>query len=330
MINIKEILRENKIHFVSEGHNVSKNNININCPFCAKTANPDPSEHLGINLDNGWWGCWRDSKHRGKNVYRLFAYLGIESNNFDYETTLEKIANGKFFTEVGEEEKMISNVVVEEFPSNFIPIGNKLLDKNYFKPYLRNRGFNPEEVIERYKLMRSSDMNDKWGWRIIVPIFMEYDVSWVARSIVEDTGLRYLTPTKAEARNVKDCLWNYKELANTRGKYLVICEGVFDAMKIDMLGDPDVRATCSFGVQITEKQFSLIRSLTSNWVQLVVAFDADATNQAFRVWQQLSMYEPIIARPKGRKDFGAMDEEEIVEFQQSLVSRKLITAPSNN
>src|SRR3990170_3506093 len=72
MLDIESALKSKRILYLDSGSNVSRGNINICCPFCPD----DPSYHLGINLETGYWGCWRDSGHRGVTLKRLFKALG--------------------------------------------------------------------------------------------------------------------------------------------------------------------------------------------------------------------------------------------------------------
>jgi len=69
------------IPYVTSGKNVSIGNFNIQCPFC---GHADPSEHMGIEVATGYWGCWRESKHRGKSPQRLIMrllHIGFDQAN---------------------------------------------------------------------------------------------------------------------------------------------------------------------------------------------------------------------------------------------------------
>jgi hypothetical protein len=69
---IRDLIAGSGIEVLDKGHSVSKGNFNIKCPFCGAA---DPGHHMGIRLDNGWWGCWRSSDHRGKSPVRLLCAL---------------------------------------------------------------------------------------------------------------------------------------------------------------------------------------------------------------------------------------------------------------
>src|SRR5258706_108308 len=73
----RRFLEENNITFVDRGPNTKRGEVSIQCPMCGQD---DPSEHLGINLQTGKWGCHRDANHRGKASRTLIkAILGCSS-----------------------------------------------------------------------------------------------------------------------------------------------------------------------------------------------------------------------------------------------------------
>jgi hypothetical protein len=66
-------LREHRIAFITQGANVKRGELNIKCPFCGSA---DPSQHMGLNLDTGWYSCWRNrAQHSGKSPVRLIMAL---------------------------------------------------------------------------------------------------------------------------------------------------------------------------------------------------------------------------------------------------------------
>jgi len=321
MVDIKSILKEYKITFATKGPNVGRNAIAIACPYCAEIGNPDPSTHLRIKLPSNHWNCWRNKSHHGVDIYRLLSKLGIEVAIYT-DNILDKICNGSFFNESeATEEVKYTSVSTEVFPNDFVPIGTKLVDKNYFRPYLLNRGFEElDQLIERYNLMRSMDLNSRWGWRVIAPVFMEHEVSWVGRSIFPTEHIKYLTPSPNEALNVKFSVFNYKELLNSKEPidYIIVCEGYMDALKLDFYGDQRIRATCVFGVNWSDMQLKLLRNLSQRCKNIVIGYDNDAATEGFKLWQSLSDIEAMITHPPFQKDWGAMDVSEIIEFKQQF------------
>ncbi|KKM00724.1 hypothetical protein LCGC14_1801600, partial [marine sediment metagenome] len=72
MIDIRKLLDGWKIEYATTGSNVAKGNVNVKCPMCGMA---DKSEHMGIKLSNGIWGCWRNKAHRGSNLAYLLQSL---------------------------------------------------------------------------------------------------------------------------------------------------------------------------------------------------------------------------------------------------------------
>ena len=63
-MNIIKVLSDYRIDYDTEGKNTSTGFVSIACPWCED----DPSHHLGINLKEGYYTCWRSSEHRGKDI----------------------------------------------------------------------------------------------------------------------------------------------------------------------------------------------------------------------------------------------------------------------
>src|SRR5271166_3036315 len=110
MIDIETTLRTYGIHFVTAGSNVAAHHINIKCPWCSH----DPSEHLGIDLRTGMWGCWRDPAHRGRSLNRLLYKLHIPTTAADKSQLIYKLE-----PTVSEEEE---SPKVFKLPEMFVPI----------------------------------------------------------------------------------------------------------------------------------------------------------------------------------------------------------------
>ena len=72
MLDVLTFLDHNRIPYRTNGPNCAKGHVVIKCPFC---GDEDPSEHLGIQLSTGYWGCWRNSSHRGRRPHRLIMRL---------------------------------------------------------------------------------------------------------------------------------------------------------------------------------------------------------------------------------------------------------------
>jgi hypothetical protein len=308
MIDIKAILSSHKIYYVESGPNTGKGYIGINCPLCKKDSDPDPSQHMQIQLAKGYWHCWRGKGHSGRDIYALLELLGIHNADRDFlSTTFDQ----------PQVYKPIEHVKIYKLPDTFIPINNGILDIPY-RHYLKTRGFNnPDIVIKQYNLRRSN-IHDKWQDRIIIPVENDIEISWTARSIDPNNTLRYRSPGVQDAGNIKDHIFNYQELKNSSGNGIIVTEGPLDAISGDFYSKEfGYRFTCLFGMAAVDKQIKLIKTIAPNFKQLYLALDAGTESSMFYLAQQLEKFSPIIIQiPK--KDIGEMTQQDLIEFIKGL------------
>lgn len=301
MIDIKSLLTKHGIEWRGPGKNVSRNHIGLHCCLCGD----DPSFHMGVNIYTGQWNCWRNSAHKGSNIYRLLSLLGIPyAESEERNSILQQLIDGTYFNqEVKPMEDGKTYTICKKIPDDFIELSQDLsiLAKPYYN-YLKHRGFTKvAEIAKHYKMSRCMTFG-KWSSRLIIPIFMENEVTWVARAINSYNELRYLTPSPTEARSVKDCLFNFNELKETKGDVLLLCEGVLDSIKIDWYNKPRIRATCIFGLAATETQLDLLNQICPNFNTILIGLDDNTLTQSLTLMRQLSKFTPRIVQPP-KKDW---------------------------
>lgn len=309
---LKNLLSTYNIQFREAGENVGRDNININCPFC---AGADPSFHMGLSTVGKGYACWRDPAHRGKNLNRVFKILGLPIVSTDYffaPNVFDDIAGGTFFNKTAVSKPYIKNIT--KLPEHFLPIGDRLETKNH-RNYLATRGFdNPRLVCGTYDLLFSRE--PKWADRIVLPIYINDEVTWTGRTILPGVVPRYRSAAGGEARNIKDCLFNYNELVHTSGAALVIVEGPFDALKLDYYGAPSVRATCLFGMVASETQLALLNNMLGNFDSIYIALDRGEVAGAVKLMKQLPFCQ-ILQLPT--KDFGEMLSDNIQSYIETAI-----------
>ncbi len=197
-INWKRLLDQHSIEYIERGSSVVKGNIAVHCPFC---GNADPSHHLGINLSNGYWGCWRNSDHRGKSPVRLLMALlhmsfaqacdlaGMDEETIDPDGW-DSIKHNPF----GEDTQIIKSARAAQLrmPDDFKEITLAIRTTRHFR-YLEDRGFPTKDIPELCRLYRlraavSGDFKD----RVIMPYYVDANLmTWTGRAIGE-TKMRYL------------------------------------------------------------------------------------------------------------------------------------------
>lgn len=319
---------KHNVYFVTSGRNVAKGNIAIKCPFCGEA---DPSQHMGINLETGAWGCWRDATHRGRKPHKLIMAI-LKCSQAEaaaivgdvYAPDLSEYdAFVKDLQEWNENRKDTNNAKkrwTPPKPIEFLPEFRKLHKANYssarFFRYLSDRGFSYDvaEVASFYSL--HGCLIGDWKDRIIVPIYHRGRlVSWTGRSIYKTAKLRYKTLSVNEGASVsiKDVIFEPRKVARG-GDVLFVTEGPFDALKVDFYAkSKKCRATCLFGVGYTEKQVYQIRNLSRFFKKVVILFDHNAATMAFSLQRALKPCNAIVGElPEHVSDPGDMSRRDVI------------------
>lgn len=312
-------LEENNIHFVTRGPNTKRGEVSINCPMCGED---DPSEHLGINLQTGKWGCHRDGTHRGKAPRTLIkAVLGCSSQQAglivrqyshsdpdSLETALAALENDVVAPSDNDLVKKIKHQRLGPQFNDFNHIKPRGITKRFFT-YLADRGYdNPQSIIDRYDLRCA--LIGRYKDRVIIPIRHSGELlGWTSRAIgTPKNAPRYL----ASSEDVKTTVFNYDAL-NKGGERLFIVEGPFDAMKIDdynfsYTSDYDepvnFRATCTFGTSLTVSQLALLRALAGKFNETWILFDVGAEGPANNLASWLGVKTAML--PSGIDDPGEL------------------------
>ena len=295
-VDVKEFLISNNIEYVETGSNVAKGNINIKCPFC---GNADPSQHMGINLKRGVWGCWRDGRHRGGNfVYLAHILTGLKysevSRMFEinyYQEDLSWQWNEAIQFLYGSADmtiKKVQHIRSLLFPKEFRKINNIGITSRFYN-YIYGRGFKKHHtarVINDYDL--KGCLIGDYKNRIIIPVYLESKlVSWTARHI-GDSVLRYKSISNERAAYpIKSSLYNYDK-AISGGDILFIVEGPFDVLKIDYFGIPYLcRAVGLFNMNIDGDQLYWLSNLASLFKYCVVLLDRGELGNSLGLYNEL-------------------------------------------
>ena len=242
-------------HWKGPRKNISRNWIGINCPWC-----DDPSNHLGINLENNLINCWRCGK-KG-SIMKLLLKLE-KSYNYAIRTLMKYQNDYKIKLEPIEETKEV------KLPG----------DNNFTKmhlDFLLKRGLNPDFVIDHYKL-KACGPAGKYKFRIIIPVFVGGRlVTFTSRDITGKRTKYMHCPSNKSIMPIKSTLYNIDRARDT----VVLVEGVFDVFR---LGDGSI---ASFGTELTKNQISLL--LKKEIKNIFIMFDSDAIDKAKKVAATIS------------------------------------------
>lgn len=330
MINWRRIITDNGIEHIERGANVKRGEINIKCPLCGPA---DPSFHLGLNLDNGWWACWRNKMHRGKSPVRLLMALlrvpywkarelaGLSADYVDPEGFTAVVARILGHAAVVEGPKSEARRFLQ-LPSDVIPISEKAPRSRRHYEYLaedRGFGFFTRDLCDLYDLCAARGV---WVDRVLIPYFIGGElVTWTARAIAE-SRIRYRDLAVDDCLvPPKETLYNYDCIA-AGGKVLLICEGPVDALKLDFFGfGAGVRAVALSTNSMTDEQLYMLEEARDQFLWLGVMMDATPAGTAATtvMCDQLAhLNARSIPVPYQRKDAGALAPHQAIAFADRL------------
>lgn len=281
MFDVLGFLLRHNIPYITHGVNVKRGEININCPFCARTTTPDPSFHCGIDVERGRFSCWRNRRqHVGRTLHRLIMALTGGS----YAEACRVLGDTPIWLRAGAWERLLDDPEPTQppeplvFPPDIEPIDLKSFRCRRFAAYLADdRGFFPRSVpkiVNWYRLHCA--VAGRYKDRVVIPNHVGGRlVNWTARSIYSGASVRYLSldATRGAWMSIKDCVFNADALL-AGGSVLVVVEGPFDAMKLDCYGAAvGVRATCLFNKKVTMAQVGFLSELANVFQKIVVLLD---------------------------------------------------------
>ena len=329
-----DLLRQNHVPFVERGANVKRGEVNIRCPFCGSA---DPSHHMGLNLETGFWACWRNSNHRGKSPLRLIVQLlgvpygkarqlaGITEDSWRDPDGFDALAARL----MGRVPDMQLNQVRREFlqfPREFRYIEDRGATLAAWEYLAYDRCFGPDNVDHLCDLygLRTA-ITGPYKMRVVLPYVMDGEmVAWTGRAITT-AELRYKDLAIEDCLvEVRDTLYNHDALLDG-GDVLVVQEGPFDALKLDFFGrDCGVRSVALSTNTITDEQVYLLSAYATNFK--AVAFMMDNTTGLGSVdsWRMQDRVKVIprltspIAVPYGLKDAGELSPRQAEEFATTI------------
>ncbi len=314
MLNWVDFLQQHRIDYTFGG----KNEIVIPCPFCGVH---DPSKHMSIAIDGRGWKCWRNKeKHSGRSPIRLIQALarcnyeqarqiaGIKTTHIpdDFMTKITTAVAGP----ASNESCKLS------MPQEFREFGDVPMARPY-TAYMAGRGYHGIALAHIYGLRWCAE--GPFGGRVIFPVWADGLVSWTGRAISQQSSIRYKTlttdPERARYEHtplavgpITNYLLWWDMLMQSYDDTIYLCEGPFDALKINFLGRRHgVCATCFFTNSPSNAQIDLLHELLPRYSKRYILLDQDAWPIALRLEQSLSTLGVKALRlPDGIKDPGEL------------------------
>lgn len=333
-IDWRDLLTKERVAFIERGANVKRGEINIKCPFCGSA---DPSYHMGLNLENGWWACWRNKKgHSGKSPVRLLMALlripywkarelaGLQQDYIDpegFSAVAARILGRGLDNPQALAEKAPARFL--SMPREFQRIDESARCRRHWA-YLESRGFDfIGELCEIYNLQMA--VSGHWAYRVIIPYEIDHElVTWTGRAIA-DSKYRYLDLSVDESLvPPKETLYNYDCIADG-GRGLLVVEGPVDALKLDFYGaGVDIRAVGLSTNSLTDAQLYMLEEARGQFEWLGVMMDNTPTGivDSMKIADQLRWLGDVrsIRVPFGKKDGGALSADEAIQFTGDLAS----------
>lgn len=329
----ERLFKEQRITYITKGANVKRGEIAVQCPFCG-TA--DPSQHMGISLDTGWWSCWRNrAMHSGKSPLRLIMRLlrvpygrareiaGLGDDYVDPEgfdaVAARLLGRDKDLRPEQTERRFLA------LDPDFKPITDAIKTRRA-QNYLYDRGFNGRGdagddvnlLCKAYGLHTA--YRGFWQDRIIIPYYQDgMLVTWTARAVANAT-IRYRDLSLDESiLGPKETLFNF-DCIEGGGNTLVIVEGPMDALKLDFYGRPlGVRSVALSTNTVKDAQAFLLQAAVDKFKRVVIMLD-NATGlgimDSMRMKQALYFLGNIAISPvpAGRKDAGDLLPNEAIAW----------------
>lgn len=306
MFDWPSFLQQNNIHHVASGPNVSKGNIAIRCVWCGSA---DDSQHLVINLNGQGFKCWRDRSHSGRNPARLIqALLNCSWDQANVIAGQGKSLPNDFMSKVKASLMKQEPIQVEnklKFSSDFKKF-SKLPSCKIYLDYIMSRGFTIADT-QKYNVYYASQ--GLYKGRVIFTVMYEGKlVGWTGRTVYPSQNARYKTLTndkeKADEqgeipapRPISDFLLFYDRLVVSDANTIVLCEGPFDAWKVNCIGEYlGVVATCFFTSSMSKQQVNLLHGLLPKFENKLLLLDQNTFSKATRIGKDLTALDVVIKK----------------------------------
>jgi hypothetical protein len=298
-----EFFDARKIYYRTHGPNTSQGQCVIHCPWCGIS---DPSEHLSVSLTGKGFRCWRDPSHSGKSPVKLIqALLGCSWEEARGIAGYEKNLPSDFLGHL--KGLMSKSVVRTKQELTLLPEFKKFEGQHSSKLYVRylsDRDFY-EDDANAYGIRYATS---GWGQgRIIFPVYFQKElVGWTGRTIYPQEVARYKTltndPEKAKKQGVipapypiSHYLLFFDRLTEVYAHTIVLCEGPFDAWRVNVLGeDQGIVSTCFFTSTMSSEQLNLLHGLLPRFKERYILLDQGTFSKAERMRADLVALDVVV------------------------------------
>jgi hypothetical protein len=257
-MDILKLYQDYQIPKWTEGKNVSAGWVNVQCPFCG-----DDSNHLGFNLQDEYFKCWKCGWHPIKKT--LSRLLGISEDEI-FKLIIKYGGHSKRVR--SPEPNIRIGVKKYKHPGNV-----KDLEPRH-RRYLTERLFDPDQLVRDWHILGTGPVSllDKinYSHRVLAPIYWDgREVSFQSRDITDKHRLKYLTcPKEREIIHHKNIVYGWQPDWYEKA---IVVEGITDVWRLGSI------AVATFGIEFTSIQAHVI---ASNFEQVGILFDYEDQAQA--------------------------------------------------
>ena len=195
--------------------------------------------------------------------------------------------------------------------------------------YLQKRGFSELEIArtQGYGIYYASQ--GEYKGRIIFTVWVDGNlVGWTGRTIYPTETLRYKTlsnnPEKGPPtapRPIGSYLLFWDKLKAPVPKTIVLCEGPFDAWRVNLLGARlGVVATCFFTNSLSREQIGLLHEILPKFENRVVLLDQGTFLQVSNIKSDLAAFDLTVRHlPPQYKDPAEIPDTETLKEVLAIV-----------
>ena len=285
----------------------------VKCPYCENGTHHKHKDNSGALMEYHGrlkYTCWRGCSEPILTVLEDLS----GADEFDVREVLDLCSDNVKKEDIKEDKHKF------ELPED-IGLCGKFTD---YRAYLSSRGLNAEYVTEKYKLRFTPPFYAYKGINmsncIVFPIYnmKNKPVSFTARTTSPTAVIRYLFPKACdEAETGKDIGWGHNGIEDK--SFVVITEGIFDALKLDSIGIP---AIACLGINYST---GFVNTIVKNYKSACVIFDPEpqARKQQTKLINELSLLIPAFTiQYPYEHDLGDCSYGELIEIKKLIEQKK--------
>lgn len=242
------------VDYKTEGHKHTRQGwINCECPFCHGNS----GYHLGYNLNDDYWVCWRCGWHSEYEVIlallRGNAHEAFKARDL-FKSRRQRATNA------------CTAAIISKIRNCPIPTPFALPESA--QNYLLDRGFNPNKIAKDWGIFYSGS-SGRLKYRIVIPIFYKGKrISYTARDITGLAQNKYMSASEnIETYDHKKMLYG---IDYSNPKVGLVVEGPIDVWRFGY------GAVGTFGIKYTREQVLL---MATHFKKVKVLYDADKKGQ---------------------------------------------------